>query len=185
MYVVRRVFPSIKLSVLRIVLDNSVTTTMTVPWERNAVVMESVLTHSHRSVSNSVNRTLNVIRESIVARRKVYGFGKIVVLKLALGKFVFSMMTVVLLMNAVLLENVILVVQSVLVTQIVLQVFTVAKKDSQTRPEGVWRTVLENHVEPLLTVVIKMRFVTRTIYAHGEKPNETTRILLHHGSLLL
>ncbi|CAB3991486.1 Hypothetical predicted protein, partial [Paramuricea clavata] len=34
-------------------------------------------------------------------------------------------------------------------------VFTVARKDSQTRLEGAWRTVLENHVEPLLTVVIK------------------------------
>jgi hypothetical protein len=158
---------------------------MTVLWEWNAVVMESVLAHSHRSVSNSVNRTLNVSRGSIVARRKVYGFGKIVVLKLALVRFVFSMTTVVLLMNAVLLESVIMVVQSVLVTRIVLQVFTVARRDSQTRPEGAWRTVLENHAESLLTVVIKMRFVTRTIYVHGEKPNKTTKILLHHGTLLL
>jgi hypothetical protein len=186
MYVVRRVFVSIKVSVLRIVLGNSVTATMIVLWEWNVVVMENVLTHSHGSVSNNVNRTLNVIRGSIVARRKVYGFGKIVVLRLALVRFVSQMMTVDLLMNAVLLENVqIKVVRSVLVTRTVLQVFTVARRDSQTRPESAWRTALENHVEPLLTAVIKMRFVTRTIYAHCERPNKTTRILLHHGTLLL
>jgi hypothetical protein len=131
MYVVRRVFVSIKLCVLRIVLGNSVTTTMTVLWEWNAVVMESVLTHSHGSVSNNVNRTLNVIRGSIVARRKVYGFGKIVVMKPALVRIVYQMMNVDLLMNAVLLENV------------------------------------------------------QKMFANGEKPNKTTNIPHHDGTLLL
>jgi hypothetical protein len=129
MYVVRRVFVSIKVSVLRTVLGNSVTTTMTVLWESNAVVMESVLAHG--SVSNSVNQILNVILGSIVARRKVCGFGKIVVMKPALVRIVYQMMNVDLLMNAVLLENV------------------------------------------------------QKMVANGEKPNKTTKIHPHDGTLLL
>ncbi len=103
MYVARRAFLQIKLSVLRIVLGNVVTITMTALLKQNAAGMESVLTHC--AVTHSVNQTPNVIWGIIVARRKAYGFGKIAVLKRALGKIVARMMTVVLLMSAVLLAE--------------------------------------------------------------------------------
>ena len=104
MYLARRAFLQIKLSVLGIVLENVVTITMTALLKRNAAGMKSVLTHC--AVTHSVNQTPSVIWGIIVARRKAYGFGKIAVLKRALGKIVARMMTVVLLMSAVLLENV-------------------------------------------------------------------------------
>ena len=110
---------SIKDFVLTIVLERVVLITMTALAQGNAVVTES----AQRSVLNNASRILDANWGSIVVRRRVFGFGRIVVLILVLTRIATPTLTVTLLMNVAFIENALRVlVSSVPLTPIALQV---------------------------------------------------------------